>query len=936
MRIKLLNLRYLLLAAPMFFSCAREEQSLREELREGIVYTFRAVLDEDMKTAVQDDGTVSWKAGDQIAIWDEKSGSFCTFESVEGDGYFSFVGEPGTDYSFTRAFYPASMAKSADVITLPSAYSISEAESGSFHPMAGDVIQKEETISFKQLGALLKFSVLGMPDGVREIVLSSSQTSLSGDFSLEGSGFDDGWVTADGEDFTSGGPIPVKASLPDEIHSGEGSGTVTVTLDSETRRNTVLYFPVPVGAYTCTITVKHGAYASSEFTTPSIKDVMRKKLVSVVCALSSFDGGSGTSEDPYVISSYEHLQDLSVFATVEEYCGASYILSGDVDMEGMSFTPIGSAEHPFSGTFDGQGYSILNLNASAPDHAGLFGEVTGTVKNLNLVGAEIQATEGNFAGAVAASAKSGVIEACRVDATSTVAAAGLGAGGIVGLVGGAVVNACSSHANVSAKQYAGGIAGYLNPTVEGEHALVINCSYEPVYIDGKLSKANISTSHATAAMGGIAGYASVSETLSDADVKIVNCYGYPLELSSSASEATIIYHAGGILGYAGGNVTVNNCISPVTYSNVLRDGVRLNARNYSELNSAASIVGRVYTDGVTITRAYSKYTWDRTYGVYGDINVALADNNQELGDTNLRGFGTDMVGILNAGAAQWNAGSSVTALNWEYGSTLGYPKPAGVDVPGVSPKKVSLMGDSITSFKGYMFSDKDYKMNHWYPQASTTSSPILNEQQTWWWNLIYEKMTDARLEASNTFSGTTVTYTTEKLDGMSRDVDSRINTNSFQGRAHYGFGDPDVLVFYGGRNDYGLFGGNSSSLLGPYTAEALQEAYDDTSDGFYANYSQGSVAVLKNFHAAHPEAKILVLVCDQINDGYASAALAVTDFLAGKGIDIRCVNFHKMGTNNATNTEIGIDKEDGPHPNTVGAANMADYIWQQVGEWLDN
>ena len=158
-----MNLRYLLLAAPMFFSCAREEQSLREELREGIVYTFRAVLDEDMKTAVQDDGTVSWKAGDQIAIWDEKSGSFCTFESVEGDGYFSFVGEPGTDYSFTRAFYPASMAKSADVITLPSAYSISEAESGSFHPMAGDVIQKEETISFKQLGALLKFSVLGMP-----------------------------------------------------------------------------------------------------------------------------------------------------------------------------------------------------------------------------------------------------------------------------------------------------------------------------------------------------------------------------------------------------------------------------------------------------------------------------------------------------------------------------------------------------------------------------------------------------------------------------------------------------------------------------------------------------------------------------------------------------------------------------------------------------
>jgi hypothetical protein len=72
-----------------------------------------------------------------------------------------------------------------------------------------------------------------------------------------------------------------------------------------------------------------------------------------------------------------------------------------------------------------------------------------------------------------------------------------------------------------------------------------------------------------------------------------------------------------------------------------------------------------------------------------------------------------------------------------------------------------------------------------------------------------------------------------------------------------------------------------------------------------------------------------------VNDGYANAALAVTDFLAGKGLDIRCINFHEMGTNNATNTAIGINKEDGPHPNTVGASNMADYIWNQVGEWLD-
>ncbi len=936
MRVKLLNLRYLFLAIPLFAACAREDDACREDVREGTVYTFRAVVDGDVKTTIQEDGTVSWKAGDQIAIWDEKGGSFCTFESVEGDGYFSFVGEPGTDYSFTRAFYPASMAKGSNVITLPSEYSIEEAESGSFHPMAGVVGQKEETVTFRQLGAVLKMSVLGMPEGVQELVLSSAQTTLSGDFTLEGSGLDDGWVTGDGEDITSGGTIPVKAASQDEIHSGEGGGTVTVTLGTESRRNTVMYIPLPVGAYTCTLTVRQASGNESAFTTPNFKDIMRKKLVSASFVMNSFGGGSGTLSDPYVISTVEQLQDLSLFATEKAYGSASYVLSDDMDMAGVEFTPIGTALSSFSGTFDGHGHAIRNLTVSTEEYAGLFGYVSGTVKNLVIEGANVSTTAGNYAGAVAACAESGLIEGCRVDETSTVISAGIGAGSIAGLVKGATINACSSHANVQAVQYAGGIAGFLNPLNEGDHALVINCSYEPVYVDGKMAKAQISTTHKNTFMGGVVGAATVAGEISDADAKIVNCYGYPLELSSSQTESTTIYHAGGILGFASGNVTVNNCLSPVTYSNVLRNGIRLNARNYTDLNSAASIVGRVYTDGVTITRAYSKYTWDRTYGVYGDISITLSDNNQELGDTNLRGIGTDMVGILNSGAAQWNATGAVKALNWEYGSTFGYPKPAGVDAQGSQLKKVSLMGDSITTFKGYMFSDKDYKMNHWYPQASTTSSPILNEQETWWWKLIYDKMTDARLEASNTFSGTTVTYTKEKLDGMSRDVDSRINSNSFQGRAHYGFGDPDVLIFYGGRNDYGLFGGNSDSLLGSYTAEALQAAYDTASGEFFANYSQGFVAVLRDFHAAHPEARILVLVCDQVNDGYANAALAVTDFLAGKGLDIRCINFHEMGTNNATNTAIGINKEDGPHPNTVGASNMADYIWNQVGEWLDN
>ena len=32
---------------------------------------------------------------------------------------------------------------------------------------------------------------------------------------------------------------------------------------------------------------------------------------------------------------------------------------------------------------------------------------------------------------------------------------------------------------------------------------------------------------------------------------------------------------------------------------------------------------------------------------------------------------------------------------------------------------------------------------------------------------------------------------------------------------------------------------------------------------------------------------------------------------------------------------IGITKEGGTHPNAVGAANLANYVWEQVGAWLN-
>ena len=190
---------------------------------------------------------------------------------------------------------------------------------------------------------------------------------------------------------------------------------------------------------------------------------------------------------------------------------------------------------------------------------------------------------------------------------------------------------------------------------------------------------------------------------------------------------------------------------------------------------------------------------------------------------------------------------------------------------------------------------------------------------------------------THAFGGSTVSYLEEKVEGMAKDPNDRMKEYSFQQRyLDYGVGKPDILFFHGGRNDFGQFGGNTDVLLGSYDAESLQAAYDAAPGTLFGNYSQGTVALLRDFHSKFPAAKVLVIVHDQMSDGFEDAAMAITEFMVGKGCDAKCVSLHERGTSNKTNTTIGINKESGTHPNIVGCENMANYVFEQVGSWLED
>ena len=326
-----------------------------------------------------------------------------------------------------------------------------------------------------------------------------------------------------------------------------------------------------------------GVFVSSDlqysFTMPS-EDVMLVAIaISIVdkwdgTVASSFASGSGTVEDPYLVSTGSQLAllaDLINSTTNNAYYNKYYKLTNDIDLAGINWTPIGtmltgvdgSAEmtRAFQGHFDGCGFTVYNLNISSVKGAkygyiGLFGCAIGaTVSDLHLVDVTISASNCTTTvnmGSIAGRADDfTTIERCSVTCNIDYANANANdvfVGGIVGRSYDGIVRDCIVSGNVSAKNtnsraMVGGIIGYSSG------ATVTRCISNTVCY---------SASASTAFVGGISGYtenASVAtNVLSIGSGTAYNYGGYNM-------------HTDKFYAYDnGGNTSVNRCYESITYT----------------------------------------------------------------------------------------------------------------------------------------------------------------------------------------------------------------------------------------------------------------------------------------------------------------------------------------------------------------------------------
>lgn len=110
-------------------------------------------------------------------------------------------------------------------------------------------------------------------------------------------------------------------------------------------------------------------------------------LVVAVCAMPaavSADStlvGSGTQNEPYVVTTAEQLQELNKQDEV------GYVqLGADIDMSNIALENKTYVIKKLTGDFDGKGHTISNLKleGNANANTGLIGELAGTVKNIRV------------------------------------------------------------------------------------------------------------------------------------------------------------------------------------------------------------------------------------------------------------------------------------------------------------------------------------------------------------------------------------------------------------------------------------------------------------------------------------------------------------------------------------------------------------------------
>ncbi|MCM1521177.1 MAG: SGNH/GDSL hydrolase family protein [Muribaculaceae bacterium] len=201
---------------------------------------------------------------------------------------------------------------------------------------------------------------------------------------------------------------------------------------------------------------------------------------------------------------------------------------------------------------------------------------------------------------------------------------------------------------------------------------------------------------------------------------------------------------------------------------------------------------------------------------------------------------------------------------------------------------VSILGDSYSTFQGYVEPDTNLVWYHSPRRAKTTD--VDSMQQTWW-GIITSPDSAWTLGVNNSYSGSTICRTGYNGDDYTdRAFISRMDN----------LGNPDIILVFGGTNDSW-----ANSPIGDYI-------YSDWTDEQLYSFRPAMARLMDGLKGLYPEANVYFILNTELKTEINASVYTICEHY-----NVPVITLHD------------IDKQHG-HPNIKGMRSIAEQVSSNI------
>lgn len=210
-------------------------------------------------------------------------------------------------------------------------------------------------------------------------------------------------------------------------------------------------------------------------------------------------------------------------------------------------------------------------------------------------------------------------------------------------------------------------------------------------------------------------------------------------------------------------------------------------------------------------------------------------------------------------------------------------------VAGAQKKAVSILGDSYSTFEGYVTPETNEMW--YYAQGERGRTDVMDVRQTWWHQLITRQ--GWKFCVNNSYSGSTISYSGYSGNDYSK--------RSFLTRMD-NLGCPDIIFIFGATNDSW-----AGAPIGEYQYENLSKAN-------FWTFRPAMARMLEWMTNRYVGTDIYFLLNDGLSNDINESVKTICQHYG-----VKCIELHD------------IDKQSG-HPSVKGMRQIADQIIEALGK----